>query len=69
MLSTSTYDHTTPSESQRKEAWTIDDFKSIQAIGNGKFGKVYKAIEKNSNKQVGLKVVFKNLLEKFDFFS
>jgi serine/threonine protein kinase len=29
---------------------------------------VFKAEEKNSNKQVALKVVFKNLLEKFDFF-
>jgi aurora kinase, other len=54
---------------QRKEAWTLDDFKNIQSIGNGKFGKVYRALEKNSNKQVALKMVHKNLLEKFDFFT
>lgn len=56
------------SVSTRKEAWTIEDFKSIVSIGNGKFGKVFKAVEKTSNRQVALKVVYKNLLEKFDFF-
>lgn len=30
---------------------------------------MFKAVEKNSNKPVALKVVYKNLLEKFDFFS
>jgi serine/threonine protein kinase len=30
---------------------------------------VYRAVERNSNKQVALKLVHKNLLEKFDFFS
>lgn len=38
------------SETQKKEVWTVDDFKNIQSIGGGKFGKVFKAIEKNSNK-------------------
>lgn len=47
----------------------MNDFGGIQAIGSGKFGKVFKAIERNSNKLVALKVVFKQLLEKFDFFS
>ena len=41
----------------------------IQAIGSGKFGKVFKAVEKLSGMPVALKVVFKNILEKFDFFS
>lgn len=30
---------------------------------------MFKAIEKRSNKQVALKVIYKELLEKFDFFS
>jgi len=47
----------------------VNDFTSIQAIGSGKFGKVFKAVERSSNVQVALKVVFKNMLEKFDFFS
>ena len=67
----SSADHGTyaSASTQRKEAWTLDDFKNIQSIGNGKFGKVYRALEKNSNKQVALKMVHKNLLEKFDFFT
>ncbi|CDW90701.1 serine threonine-protein kinase aurora-1-like [Stylonychia lemnae] len=56
-------------QTQRKEAWTIEDFKNVQSIGNGKFGKVFKALERNSNKQVAIKMVHKNLLEKFDFFT
>ena len=52
----------------RQRQWAIDDFKSIQAIGNGKFGKVYRAVEKNSQQPVALKVVYKSLLEKFEFF-
>ena len=47
----------------------MDDFRDIQSIGNGKFGKVYRAVEKNSNKVVALKLVHKNLLERFKFFS
>ena len=41
----------------------------MQSIGNGKFGKVFRAVEKNSNKSVALKMVQKDLLEKFDFFT
>lgn len=47
----------------------MQDFSGIQAIGNGKFGKVFKAVERNSQKNVALKVVVKATLEKFDFFS
>ena len=55
--------------SSKKEAWVLDDFKNVQSIGNGKFGKVFRAVEKNSNKSVALKMVQKDLLEKFDFFT
>lgn len=54
---------------KQKLSWTLDDFTGIQAIGNGKFGKVYRAVEINSGKQVALKMVNKDLLEKFDFFT
>ncbi len=47
----------------------MNDFTSIQAIGSGKFGKVFRAIEKHSQKAVALKVVVKTTLEKFDFFT
>ena len=56
-------------EKKQQEAWTVNDFHSIQSIGSGKFGKVFRAIEKRANVPVALKVVFKHMLEKFDFFS
>lgn len=52
-----------------KESWTVHDFTGIQAIGSGKFGKVFRAVERSSGVAVALKVVFKHMLEKFDFFS
>jgi serine/threonine protein kinase len=47
----------------------VHDFTGIQAIGSGKFGKVFKAIERNTGLPCALKVIFKHMLEKFDFFS
>ena len=47
----------------------MHDFTGIQAIGSGKFGKVFKAFERSSGLPCALKVVFKHMLEKFDFFS
>jgi hypothetical protein len=52
-----------------RQQWTVEDFCNIQNIGSGKFGKVFRATEKNSNKTVALKVVVKSTLEKFDFFT
>ena len=54
---------------QQKSSWTVSDFTQVQAIGSGKFGRVFRAVEKNANKPVALKVVPKQTLEKFDFFS
>lgn len=54
---------------EEKESWTVQDFTGIQAIGSGKFGKVFRAVERSSGVAVALKVVFKHMLEKFDFFS
>ena len=56
-------------QTQRKDSWTVHDFSGIQAIGSGKFGKVFKAVERSTGVPCALKVVFKNMLEKFDFFS
>lgn len=56
-------------QQKQQQTWTVQDFSGIQAIGNGKFGKVFKAVERNSQKNVALKVVVKATLEKFDFFS
>ena len=37
-------------------------------IGSGKFGKVYSATLKDTGQKVAIKTVFKNLLEKFNFY-
>ena len=47
----------------------MSDFSNVHAIGSGKFGQVYRATEKNQNFPVALKLVYKHMLEKFDFFS
>ena len=47
----------------------MNDFANIQSIGSGKFGKVFKAVERRTDVPVAIKVVFKHMLEKFDFFS
>ena len=47
----------------------MEDFKNIQSVGHGKFGKVFRAVERNSNKQVALKLIQKSILEQYDFFS
>ena len=56
-------------QTKEQEGWTVNDFANIQSIGSGKFGKVFKAVERRSNVPVAIKVVFKHMLEKFDFFS
>ncbi|CAL9053429.1 serine/threonine-protein kinase Aurora-3-like [Musa acuminata AAA Group] len=48
-----------------KEEWSISDFEIGKFIGEGKFGKVYLAREKQSGYVVALKVIFKAKLEKY----
>ncbi|THU74975.1 hypothetical protein C4D60_Mb04t39050 [Musa balbisiana] len=48
-----------------KEEWCISDFEIGKFIGEGKFGKVYLAREKQSGYVVALKVIFKAKLEKY----
>ncbi|XP_042449387.1 serine/threonine-protein kinase Aurora-3-like [Zingiber officinale] len=48
-----------------KEEWSIADFEIGKFIGEGKFGKVYLAREKQSGYVVALKVIFKAKLEKY----
>ncbi|XP_028552358.1 MAP/microtubule affinity-regulating kinase 3-like [Dendrobium catenatum] len=50
------------------EEWQLDDFEIGKFIGEGKFGKVYLAREKQSGYVVALKVIFKKKLEKYQFF-
>ncbi|KAI0503737.1 hypothetical protein KFK09_014678 [Dendrobium nobile] len=51
------------------EEWQLDDFEIGKFIGEGKFGKVYLAREKQSGYVIALKVIFKKKkLEKYQFF-
>ena len=52
----------------QRHAFTISNFSVIKRIGSGKFGKVFEAIEKCSGKTVALKVVYKKLLDQYDFY-
>ena len=49
-------------------SWRVDDFEVKETLGNGKFGYVYKAIEKKNNKEVALKIVRRNIIEQYNFF-
>lgn len=43
-------------------------FADLKRIGSGKFGKVFSAKEKESGKMVALKVVYKKLLDQYNFY-
>ncbi len=49
-------------------SWKVEDFEVKETLGNGKFGYVYKAIEKKNNKEVALKIVRKNIIDQYNFF-
>ena len=57
-------------QKQQKETktWCLDDFKGLVKVGGGKFGSVFKAIERNSQKPVAIKQLKKDMLEKYNFF-
>lgn len=50
-----------------KPEWTIDDFDIKDCLGNGKYGYVYKAIEKNSKAIVAIKLINKNIINQYKF--
>ena len=49
------------------KSYDIDDFTDLKRIGSGKFGKVYSAIDKRSGTKVAIKVVYKKLLQEYQF--
>jgi serine/threonine protein kinase len=54
---------------EKKTTWTVKDFKVHDKLGKGKFGKVFRAVEKSSGKTVALKIIYKPILEQYHFFS
>ncbi|XP_020091519.1 serine/threonine-protein kinase Aurora-3-like [Ananas comosus] len=51
----------------KSEEWGLGDFDIGKCIGEGKFGKVYLAREKQSGYVVAIKVIFKAKLDKYRF--
>lgn len=54
-------------ENIQHHAWKKTDFQFESCIGKGRFGSVYKAIEKKSKKSVALKEIKKKLIFKHNF--
>ncbi len=48
--------------------WKLEDFEIGDCLGNGKFGYVYKAVERENGKEVAIKVICKKIVSQFDFF-
>jgi serine/threonine protein kinase len=46
--------------------WGVDDFEVLKPLGHGKFGNVYMAREKKSQYIVALKVMWKEVIRKFN---
>ncbi len=55
-------------ETEEASFWELQDFDIGDCLGNGKFGYVYRAREKRTNKEVALKVICKNIVSQFNFY-
>ena len=56
----------TSSSKTQQLAWTPDDFIFYENLGNGKFGYVYRAKEKRTDKEVAIKLINKNIITQYD---
>jgi aurora kinase len=56
-------------QQSQKNEWKLEDFQIGEQLGNGKFGYVFKAIEKKNQKEVAIKIIRKNLIEQFNYHS
>ena len=57
------------SSEETPQSFQLSHFTDIKKIGSGKFGKVFSAVEIKSGVKVALKVVYKDLLDQYDFYS
>jgi serine/threonine protein kinase len=48
--------------------WILEDFEIGDCLGNGKFGYVYKAVEKKSKVEVAIKVICKKIVSQYNLF-
>lgn len=55
------YDH-----SDERKQWSLEDFRFVKELGQGRFGKVVKAKERHTNYTVALKILHKSQLSKLN---
>jgi aurora kinase, other len=55
-------------DEEELNVWVLEDFEIGVCLGNGKFGYVYKAIEKKNQKEVAIKVISKKIVAQYEFF-
>ena len=55
-------------DEEEQTVWILEDFEVGVCLGNGKFGYVYKAVEKKSQKEVAIKVISKKIIAQYEFF-
>jgi serine/threonine protein kinase len=65
--------HTNQSKSieddeDEQKIWVLEDFEIGMCLGNGKFGYVYKSLEKKNQKEVAIKVISKKIVAQYDFY-
>ena len=70
-ISTQQTHETSATEEQELEQkeFSFNQFTDFKKIGSGKFGKVYQARDKETKTMVALKVVYKKLLDQYNFYS
>jgi serine/threonine protein kinase len=58
----------TTNNSDTDGTWRVEDFEIGDCLGNGKFGYVYKAVEKKTRTTLAIKIVCKNTINQYNFF-
>lgn len=48
-----------------KESWEVNDFDFFECLGNGKFGYVYNAKEKKTQKEIAIKLICKKAIKQY----
>ncbi len=55
-------------DEEDSKVWGLEDFEMGICLGNGKFGYVYKALEKKNQKEVAIKVISKKIIAQYEFY-
>ncbi len=53
---------------ENQQTWVLDDFEVGDCLGSGKFGYVYKAVEKNTQTELAIKVICKKIVSQYNLY-